>query len=70
MLTSVGIEVSTDLQLQNALRLIAYHRGDYAHLGQNTKMTRLLSKSDIEDCITDCLTLCEQVKNTASYKYN
>ncbi|MDZ7880943.1 MAG: HEPN domain-containing protein [Saprospiraceae bacterium] len=70
LLTSVGIEVSTDLRLQNSLRLIAYHRGDYAHLGQNTKITRLLSKSDIEDCITDCLKMCEQVKDIASYKYN
>ena len=70
ILTSVGIDVSKDIRLQNSLRLVAYNRGDYAHLGQNTKITRIMSQTDLIDCMSDCLSLCEEVKITASLKYN
>ena len=70
ILISVGIDVNKDIRLQNSLRLVAYNRGDYAHLGQNTKITRIMSQTDLIDCMSDCLRLCEEVKITASLKYN
>lgn len=70
ILLSVGINVNTNLRLQNSLRLVAYNRGDYAHLGKNTKITRIMSQTDLIDCMSDCLSLCEEVKITASLKFN
>lgn len=68
MLTAVGIDINKDLNLQNALRQLVYHRGDYAHLSQNSKITRLLDKAALENCVNDCLKLCENIKTLAINK--
>lgn len=68
MLTSVGIDINKDLILQNSLRRVAYYRGDYAHRGISTRIIRIFTKQEIEDCYTDCLTLCTEVYNVAKNK--
>lgn len=70
ILLSIGIDVNTDLRLQNSLRLMAYYRGDYAHLGQNSMISRIMSQTDLIDYMSDCLILCEEIKVKASMKYN
>ncbi|MFN0200799.1 MAG: HEPN domain-containing protein [Bacteroidia bacterium] len=68
MLTAVGIDVNKNLTLQNALRLVAYYRGDYAHKGVTSRIDTLLDKTTAETHYDDCMLLCEDIYEKAIRK--
>ncbi len=68
MLTAVGIDVNKNINLQNSLRHFVYYRGDYAHRGIYSKISRIFNKSDILLYYSDCLVLCDDVYNNAKIK--
>jgi hypothetical protein len=76
ILHPVGVDINgifttmpTKLSQANSIRKLAYHRGDYAHLNQNTKISTLLSKTDLEEIIEDCMKLCKTIKNLAIARF-
>ena len=66
MLLPMGININKDLRLHESLQSIVYYRGDYAHLGVNSKINTILSDTTLKEWKNDCLALCDDIRIQAN----
>jgi len=66
LLVPVAVDIKQDVNLKNSLMQLVKERGTFAHQGV---ATRILAPEDAKSFVSDCLKLCEDIKEKTLQKF-